>query len=40
MIYTRREVVRMGAGAGAGLFLGCRPRVPQAASLITRVIPS
>ena len=30
----------MGAGAGAGLFLGCRPSVPQAAALITRVIPS
>ncbi len=39
MTYTRREVVRMGAGAGAGLFLGVRPRLPQTA-LITRVIPS
>ena len=40
MTYTRREVVRMGAGAGAGLFLGCGPSVLQTAALITRVIPS
>jgi len=40
MTYTRREVVRMGAGAGAALFLGVPPRLPQAAELITKVIPS
>lgn len=40
MTYTRREVVRMGVGAGAGLFLGCQPPAPQSAPLITRVIPS
>ena len=39
-MYTRRQAVRMGAGAGAALFLGVPPRLPQAAGLITKVIPS
>lgn len=40
MKYTRREVVQMGAGAGAALFLGYKPGLSQEAGLITKPIPS
>ena len=39
MKYTRREVIQLGAGAGAALFMGYTPRIPQSAELITREIP-
>lgn len=40
MKYTRREVVQMGAGAGAALLLGWKPGLSQEVGLITKPIPS
>ena len=40
MEITRREAIRIGAGAGASLFLGWRPLAAQAFELITKPIPS
>lgn len=40
MKFTRREAIKIGAGAGASLLLGCRPLPAQASELITKPIPS
>ena len=40
MKFTRREAIKIGAGAGASLFLGWRPLAAQASELITKPIPS
>ena len=40
MKFTRREAIKIGAGAGASLFLGWRPLPAQTSELITKPIPS
>ena len=40
MDITRREAIKIGAGAGASMFLGWRPLAAQASELITKPIPS
>ena len=40
MKFTRREAIKIGAGAGASLFLGWRPLPAQTSELIKKPIPS
>jgi aryl-alcohol dehydrogenase-like predicted oxidoreductase len=40
MKYTRRDIVKIGVGAGAGLMMGWRPTLAQSTMLNTKPIPS